>query len=198
MRQFLRMSLLVMACMSGLALRAQDTVVTGKVTTAEDGVGMPGVSISVKGTTRGANTDAEGNYRVSVPNNATLVFSFVGFTSIEEKVGARSVINVQLSVDTKTLSEIVVTGYGSQIKRDLTGNIAQVKSKDIENMPTPSVDAALQGKAAGVFVNSGRGKLGQGLTVRVRGNSSISASSQPLYVVDGIPVTSSDQIQLRR
>ena len=193
MRQFLRMSLLVMACMSGLALRAQDTVVTGKVTTAEDGVGMPGVSISVKGTTRGANTDAEGNYRVSVPNNATLVFSFVGFTSIEEKVGARSVINVQLSVDTKTLSEIVVTGYGSQIKRDLTGNIAQVKSKDIENMPTPSVDAALQGKAAGVFVNSGSGKLGQGITVRVRGNSSISASSQPLYVVDGIPVTSSDQ-----
>jgi TonB-linked SusC/RagA family outer membrane protein len=193
MRQFLRMSLLVMACMSGLALRAQDTVVTGKVTTAEDGVGMPGVSISVKGTTRGANTDAEGNYRVSVPNNATLVFSFVGFTSIEEKVGARSVINVQLSVDTKTLSEIVVTGYGSQIKRDLTGNIAQVKSKDIENMPTPSVDAALQGKAAGVFVNSGSGKLGQGITVRVRGNSSISASSQPLYVVDGIPVTSGDQ-----
>lgn len=193
MRKILRFSLLFMAYLVVFSLRAQDRVVTGKVTSAEEGTGMPGVSISVKGTTKGANTDAEGNYRVAVPDNATLVYSFVGFTAVEEKIGARSVINVQLSVDTKTLSEIVVTGYGSQIKRDLTGNIAQVKSKDIENMPTPSVDAALQGKAAGVFVNSGSGKLGQGITVRVRGNSSISASSQPLYVVDGIPVTSGDQ-----
>ncbi len=193
MRQILRISLWMLACLSFVAVKAQDKVVTGKVTSSEDGNGMPGVSIAVKGTTRGANSDGEGNFRISVPDNATLVFSFVGFSPVEEKVNGRSVINIQLKADTKTLNEIVVTGYGSQIKRDLTGNIAQVKAKDIENMPTPSVDAALQGKAAGVFVNSGSGKLGQGITVRVRGNSSISASSQPLYVVDGIPVTSNDQ-----
>lgn len=180
-------------CLSLLSLRAQDKVVTGKVTSSEDGSSMPGVSVSVKGTTRGANSDNEGNYRISVPNNATLVFSFVGFAVTEEPVNDRSVINVQIRPDTKTLSEVVVTGYGSQIKRDLTGNIAQVKAREIENMPTPSVDAALQGRAAGVFVNSGGGKLGQAVTVRVRGNSSISASSQPLYVVDGVPVTSGDQ-----
>ena len=87
------------------------------------------------------------------------------------------------------LNEVVVTGYGSQIKRELTGNIARLKGKDIENMPVSSVDQALQGKAAGVYVNAGGGKLGQAVTVRIRGNSSISASSQPLYVVDGTPVT---------
>ncbi len=192
MRHTLRISLWMLVCLSFVAVRAQDKVVTGKVTSSDEGAGLPGVSITVKGTTRGANSDAEGNYRISIPDNATLVFSFVGFTPLEEKVNGRSVINVQLVQDTKTLSEIVVTGFGSQIKRELTGNIAQVKGKDIENMPTPTVDAALQGKAAGVFINSGSGKLGQAVTVRVRGNSSISASSQPLYVVDGTPITTGD------
>ncbi len=193
MKKTLRKSLFWMACLSVLFAKAQDRSVTGKVTSLEDGSAMPGVSITVKGTTRGANTDSEGNYRIATTDNAKLVFSFVGFSTVEVEVGNRSVINVQISADTKTLNEVVVTGYGSQIKRDLTGNIAQVKSKDIENMPTPSVDAALQGRAAGVYVNAGGGKLGQGVTVRVRGNSSISASSQPLYVVDGVPVTTGDQ-----
>ena len=193
MRNILQMSVFGLVWCFALLANAQDQTVTGKVTTAEDGNIIPGVSVTVKGTARGANTDAEGNYKVSVPNNATLVFSFVGFAPREEAVGNRTTVNVTLSADTKTLNEVVVTGYGSQIKRDLTGNIAQVKAKDIENMPTPSVDAALQGRAAGVFVNSGGGKLGQAVTVRVRGNSSISASSQPLYVVDGVPVTSTDQ-----
>ncbi|MFN4144453.1 MAG: SusC/RagA family TonB-linked outer membrane protein [Runella sp.] len=193
MKQFLRLSLFWLMSMSVFVGQAQDRTVTGRVTSSDDGSPLPGVSISVKGTTRGANTDADGNYRVSVPNNATLVFSFVGFSSVEQVVGNRSVIDVKLSADTRTLNEVVVTGYGQQIKRDLTGNIAQVKSREIENMPTPSVDAALQGRAAGVFVNSGSGKLGQAVTVRVRGNSSISASSQPLYVVDGVPITADDQ-----
>lgn len=192
MRKLLRLSLLMAVCLSVLSVSAQDREVRGRVTSAEDGSGMPGVSIAIKGTTRGTNSDGEGNFRLNVPANATLVFSFVGFGLMEEKVGNRSVMNVQMRVDTKTLSEIVVTGYGSQIKRELTGNIAQVKGKDIENMPTPTVDAALQGKAAGVYVNAGSGKLGQAVTVRVRGNSSISASSQPLYVVDGMPVTTGD------
>ena len=193
MKKTLRRSLFWVACLSVIFAQAQDRTVTGKVTSAEDGSGMPGVSITIKGTTRGANTDSEGNYKIAVTDKARLVFSFVGFSTVEEEVGNRSVINVKISADSKTLNEVIVTGYGSQIKRDLTGNIAQVKSKDIENMPTPSVDQALQGRAAGVFVNSGGGKLGQSVTVRVRGNSSISASSQPLYVVDGVPVTTGDQ-----
>lgn len=171
---------------------AQSTV-RGKVTSSEDGIGIPGVSVTVKGTSRGTQTDAEGNYSLAAEAAATLDFSFIGFKTMSVKVGNRSTIDVALESDEKTLSEVVVTGFGSQIKRELTGNIAQVKGKDIENMPTPSVDAALQGRAAGVYVNSGSGKLGQAVTVRVRGNSSISASSEPLYVIDGMPVTTGDQ-----
>ncbi len=172
----------------------QDRVITGKITTSEDGVVIPGASVLVKGTARGTASDAQGNYSISVPSGkVTLVYSFIGSTTQEIEPGNQSAINVVLVSESRQLSEVVITGYGQQIKRDLTGNIAQVKAKDIENMPTPSVDQALQGKAAGVFVNSGGGKLGQGVTVRVRGNSSISASSQPLYVVDGVPVTTTSQ-----
>ncbi|HAO48835.1 MAG TPA: SusC/RagA family TonB-linked outer membrane protein [Runella sp.] len=189
MRHILRVSLLVATCLSVLMARAQDKMVTGKVTSAEDGVGMPGVAVAVKGTTKGANSDAEGNYRLAVPDNATLVFSFVGFTISEEKVNGRSEINVQLKPETRSLSEVVVTGYGSQIKRELTGNIAKIRPADIQDMPVNTFDQAIQGKAAGVQVTAGSSKLGQAIQVRVRGNSSVSASNQPLYVLDGIPVT---------
>lgn len=184
--------LLMLLTLSTWTTIAQGTV-RGKVTSSEDGTGIPGVSVLVKGSSTGTQTDADGNYSIKADAGATLEFSFIGFRTVSEKVGNRSVINVALEADVKTLSEVVVTGFGSQIKRELTGNIAQVKGKDIENMPTPSVDAALQGKAAGVYINSGSGKLGQAVTVRVRGNSSISASSEPLYVIDGMPVTTGDQ-----
>lgn len=189
MRHILRVSLLVATCLSVLLARAQDKMVTGKVTSAEDGVGMPGVAVAVKGTTKGTNSDAEGNYRLAVPDNATLVFSFVGFTISEEKVNGRSEINIQLKPETRSLSEVVVTGYGSQIKRELTGNIAKIRPADIQDMPVNTFDQAIQGKAAGVQVTAGSSKLGQAIQVRVRGNSSVSASNQPLYVLDGIPVT---------
>lgn len=189
MRQILRVSLMLATCLSVLLVRAQDKVVTGKVTSSEDGVGMPGVSIAVKGTAKGTNSDSEGNYRLSVPDNATLVFSFVGFAIVEEKVSGRSAINVQLKAEARNLSEIVVTGYGSQIKRELTGNIAKIRPSDIQDMPVNTFDQAIQGKAAGVQVTAGSSKLGQAIQVRVRGNSSVSASNQPLYVLDGIPVS---------
>jgi TonB-dependent starch-binding outer membrane protein SusC len=189
MRQILRVSLMLATCLSVLLARAQDKVVTGKVTSSEDGVSMPGVSIAVKGTTKGTNSDSEGNYRLSVPDNATLVFSFVGFAIVEEKVSGRSAINVQLKAEARNLSEIVVTGYGSQIKRELTGNIAKIRPSDIQDMPVNTFDQAIQGKAAGVQVTAGSSKLGQAIQVRVRGNSSVSASNQPLYVLDGIPVS---------
>ncbi|MEZ4902319.1 MAG: carboxypeptidase-like regulatory domain-containing protein [Spirosomataceae bacterium] len=189
MRKLLQCSLLMAMCLFVLSVRAQDREVTGKVISSEDGSQMPGVSIAVKGTSKGTNSDAEGNYRLSVPENATLVFSFVGFALLEEKVNGRSVINVQLKAEARNLSEIVVTGYGSQIKRELTGNIAKIRPSDIQDMPVNTFDQAIQGKAAGVQVNAGSSKLGQAIQVRVRGNSSVSASNQPLYVLDGIPVT---------
>ncbi|QJW91548.1 TonB-dependent receptor [Spirosoma taeanense] len=173
---------------------AQDRRVTGKVTSADDGNPLPGVSVVAKGTSRGTQTDAEGNYSLVLPDNInSLVFSFVGVTTQEVNVGNRSVVNVALSNDTRSLDEVVVTGYGAQSKRNLTGNIAKVASREIENIPVPSVEQAIQGKVAGVQITSLNGKVGQGLQIRVRGTSSVTASSQPLYVIDGIPITSSDQ-----
>lgn len=171
---------------------AQGRTITGKVTASEDGSPLPGVNVLVKGTTTGTVTDANGSYSVDLSNGTTLVFSFIGYVSQEVEVGARNTVDVVLQADVKQLSEVVVTGYGSQLKQDLTGNIAQVKAKDIEFMPVPTVDAALQGRAAGVYVNSQSGKLGQAVSVRIRGNSSITAGNQPLYVVDGIPITATD------
>jgi TonB-linked SusC/RagA family outer membrane protein len=173
---------------------AQQRTVSGKVTSAEDGTIMPGVNVLIKGTTDGGVTDADGNYSVSVNGSGQiLVFSFIGLLTQEVPVGERTVVDVQMATDVKQLTEVVVVGYGSQLKQELTGNIARVSGKDIEYTPLPSVDAALQGRAAGVFVNSQSGKLGQAVTVRVRGTSSISAGSQPLYVVDGMPITTDNQ-----
>ncbi|GAB3960087.1 TonB-dependent receptor [Spirosoma harenae] len=175
--------------MTAWSAHAQSQVVAGRVTSSDDGASLPGVSVSIKGSTQGTLTDATGTYRLNVGTNATLVFSFIGFSTVEETVNNRSTINVVLKTDVRNLNEVVVTGYGQQIKRDLTGNIAKVKAADIQDQPVTTFDQALQGKAAGVQINSGSGKLGQGIQVRVRGQSSVSASNQPLYVVDGTPVT---------
>jgi TonB-dependent starch-binding outer membrane protein SusC len=173
---------------------AQTKEVTGKVTDAKDGAPLQGVTIKVKGSSQATVTDAAGLFKISFTGNkAVLQLSYVGFEDIEYPVSAAGAIIIGMVPGTRSLNEVIVTGYGSQIKRDVTGNIARIKGKEIENVPLPSVDAALQGKAAGVFVNSQSGKLGQSVTVRVRGNSSISASSQPLYVIDGVPVTTDDQ-----
>jgi TonB-dependent starch-binding outer membrane protein SusC len=174
-------------------LWAQTKEVTGRVTDSRDGSGLAGVTIKVRGSSQTQLSDANGNFRISFSGSrAVLLLTYVGFEDMEVTVTGGSVA-LAMVPGTKNLNEVVITGYGSQIKRELTGNIARVKGKEIENMPVPSVDAALQGKAAGVFVNSQSGKLGQAVTVRIRGNSSISASSQPLYVVDGVPITTDDQ-----
>ena len=170
------------------------TTVSGKVTDAANGTPLGGVTVKAKGTAVTALTGADGAFSIKVTSSVkTLVFSYVGYNEVEAPVRGTS-IDVAMNSSVSNLSEVIVTGFGgAQIKREVTGNIARVKGKDIEYMPTPSVDAALQGKAAGVFVNSQSGKLGQAVTVRVRGNSSISANSQPLYVLDGIPMTSNSQ-----
>jgi len=189
MRQLLLVSLLFI-CSAWTTCLGQNRTITGRIVSSEDGGAIPGASVLVKGTTRGTATDAEGNYSISIPTgNVTLVYSFIGSTSQEIAVGNQSVINVTLVNESRQLSEIVVTGYGQQIKRDLTGNIAKIRPADIQDQPVTSFDQAIQGKAAGVQVNAGSGKLGQGIQVNIRGTSSVSASNQPLYVVDGTPVT---------
>jgi TonB-linked outer membrane protein, SusC/RagA family len=178
----------MLLCMLQLGYAQQRTVM-GRVTDATDGAVLPGVTVKVKGTTAGAFTNADGAFVVSVPSSAqTLVFTFLGYTDQEVDIAGRQEINVRLSAGNKILSEVMVVGYGTQAKRDLTGAIAKVSSGEIENFPAPSFESAIQGKAAGVVIESGSGKVGQGLKVRIRGTSSISASSQPLYVIDGLPV----------
>ncbi len=176
---------------------AQDKVVSGKVISATDNSPLPGVSIIVKGTTTGTISNIDGEYSITVPSDeATLVFTFVGMSTMEEVVGNRSVINVNLEEDVTSLSEIVITGYGQQKRSDLTGAISSVSSEMIENMPTPSFEGALQGQAAGVNITSSSGIPGQAMRVSIRGTNSITASSEPLYVVDGIPMISEDNSAL--
>lgn len=168
---------------------AQEKTVTGRVTDARDGAVLPGVTVKAKGTATGTLTTVDGTFSISVPQTArTLVFTFIGYGDQEVAVAGQSTINVQLSTGNKDLSEVVVVGYGTQVRRDLTGAVAKVQSREIENFPAPSFESAIQGKAAGVVIESGSGKVGQGIKVRIRGTSSISASSQPLYVIDGLPM----------
>ncbi|MGX7689280.1 TonB-dependent receptor [Flectobacillus sp. BAB-3569] len=173
---------------------AQERKITGKVTSSADGSALPSVTVQVVGTTKGTQSDASGNFTITVPSSkSVLSFRFVGFLSQEITVGGQSTINVVLKEDSKALEEVLVVGYGTQAKRDLTGNVAQISSKAIEGLPVVSTEQAIQGRAAGVFIESGNGKVGQGVKIRIRGSSSVSAGNNPLYVVDGIPITSTDQ-----
>ena len=174
--------------------KAMDKTITGKVTD-ENNEGLPGVNIVVKNSTIGTVTDVDGNYRLNAPDNAeTLVFSSVGYLTEEVSIATRSVINLQMSPDIQSLQEVVVIGYGTQEKRDLTGAVASVESSDIENVPAASLDNILQGKAAGVQVIQGTGAPGGGVSVRIRGNASVSRGNSPLYVVDGVPLTNTGNL----
>jgi TonB-linked SusC/RagA family outer membrane protein len=178
------MALLCMLLQAGIA-QAQ---VTGRVTDARDGTPLSGVTVTIKNTNTGTTTDANGTFSLNAPSNSRLVFSFVGYQNLELSAGNAS--NVTLTRGENELSEVVVVGYGTRVRRDLTGSVAKVSGSEINNLPLPSFETALQGRASGVFINSGSGKLGQGLDIRIRGISSISASTQPLFVIDGVPVIS--------
>lgn len=192
MKKLLLMSFLL-AIVVLFQTKAQERKVTGKVTSSVDGSGLPSVTVQLVGSNKGTQTDANGNYSITVPSSkSVLVFRFVGFASKEVTVGSQTMINVALKEDAKSLEEVVVVGYGTLVKRELTGNVAKIKASDIADMPVTTFDQAIQGKAAGVVVNAGTGKLGQGIRVNVRGQGSISASTQPLYVIDGIPLTTNN------
>ncbi|WP_114938933.1 SusC/RagA family TonB-linked outer membrane protein [Mucilaginibacter endophyticus] len=172
---------------------AQNRVITGKVTDQKDGSPLPGVSVTVKGVTGvGTQTDINGSYKLSVPATAKiLTFSFLGYLPKEVAI-AGTTVDAQLGTDSKLLNEVVVVGYGTQSKRSLTGSVSKIKGGDIENIPVPSLESAIQGRSPGVYIQAQNGKLGQGIQVRIRGASSVSAGNQPLYVIDGMPITVDD------
>ncbi|CAG4999315.1 TonB-dependent receptor P3 [Dyadobacter sp. CECT 9275] len=166
-----------------------EKVVTGQVLSSEDNSPIPGVSVIVKGTRAGTNTDVDGRYKIDITDGASvLVFSAVGFITQEIVVGNRNVVNINLSVDQKTLTEVVVVGYGSQKKSQLTGAISSVSTKQISEMPITNIGQAMQGRVAGVDVAQSGSKPGTVPKVLIRGRRSFNAGNNPLYVVDGIPL----------
>ncbi|WP_161596876.1 SusC/RagA family TonB-linked outer membrane protein [Chitinophaga vietnamensis] len=165
---------------------AQSRTVTGKVTDGKDGSPIPGVTIQVKGTSKGTTTTPDGFYKINVDdNNAVLVFSFVGYAN-KEVPANQSVINVGLSTDNRELSEVVVTGYTQVDRKKVVSSIAEVSSKQIENVPMPDVNQILQGRAPGVVSASSSGQPGSMQKITIRGIGSLSASASPLYVIDGV------------
>ena len=179
--------LMMVWVLASMSLMAQDRAVSGKVTESNGAI-LPGVSVLVKGTVRGTQTDGNGNYKLEVPANATLVFSFVGMLTQEVPVATRTTIDVVLENDNKQLAEVVVIGYGSQRKKDLTGSIAAINSADFNkgNIATP--DQLVAGKVAGVQITPNGGAPGAGSTIRIRGGASLNASNDPLIVIDGVPL----------
>ncbi len=171
------------------ATTSVEKTITGRVTDLSTNEGLPGVNIVVKNTTIGTVTDIDGNYRLTAPDDAeTLVFSSVGYTSEEVAIGNQTVINLEMAPDIQSLSEIVVVGYGTQRRADLTGSIASVAPEEIARVPVATLQQSLQGQAAGVEVTSNNGAPGQGAVVRIRGVGS-TGNTNPLYVVDGVPVS---------
>ena len=165
---------------------AQDRTVTGKVTSADDGSGIPGVNILEKGTNNGTVSDSDGNFRVNVGSSATLVFSFVGFVTQEMAVGTQSSINVSMLSDVVALSEVVVTGYGSQAKKEITSSVVSLSAKEFNRGNINDPTQLLAGKVAGLSVYNRGGDPNTNATMRLRGISTVGANTEPLVVIDGV------------
>lgn len=168
---------------------AQDRTVTGKITTAEDNSPLPGANVQVKGTTRGTNADGAGNYSISVPDGATLVFSFIGVVSQEVSVGSQTTINVSLKADTRQLQEVVVTALGAQRERRTLGYaVSNLQGDVLTRSGEPNIIQGLAAKTAGVIVTSSSGTPGASSKIVLRGPSTFTGEQQPLIVVDGVPI----------
>lgn len=176
-------------------LLAQPVIITGSVISREDRTPLPGVNILVKGTSTGTVTDSDGKYRLEVPRGASLVFNYIGFKTVEIITGGSTSYTIELETDTQELNEVVIVGYGEQSRRSLAGSLASVSSKDIKDLPVPSADQLLQGKASGVQVTANSGVPGGGIFIRVRGTNSVNAGNDPLYVVDGVFVNNNNLIR---
>lgn len=175
------------------SLLAQHITVKGTVKSSE-GTTLPGVSVVVKGTVTGTITDINGKFSVSAPSDAALVFSFVGYESAEMMVGGKTQIDVTLVQSATNLSEVVVMGYGTQQKKDVTGAVAVVSAKELKDRPNTQFGYSLEGKAAGVQVIRSSGQPQSGFSIRVRGTSSITSGSDPIYIVDGVQTYNTNEI----
>ncbi|WP_020531937.1 SusC/RagA family TonB-linked outer membrane protein [Flexithrix dorotheae] len=165
----------------------QQQMISGKVVSVEDGEPLPGVSILIKGTNNGTTTDFNGKYSLSAPENGVLQFSFIGFETLEVGIGNQSTLDITLKPDMEQLEEVVVVGYGTVKKSDLTGSVSSVKAKELAKSTVSSFDQGLSGRAAGVQVTQQTGQPGGATSIRIRGGNSINSSNEPLYVIDGFP-----------
>lgn len=186
----MKQHLLSLFLLMGFSLALQAQTISGKVTSAEDGLPLPGVSVFIKNTAGGTTTDGQGMYNVTVEKGATLVFAYVGFLSKEVAVADQPVIDVVLEPSAGMLKDVIVIAYGTVKKSDLTGSVSSVSSEDLTRTAPVSLDQALQGRAAGVQVTQVSGRPGGETSIRIRGASSINAGNEPLYVVDGMLITS--------
>jgi TonB-linked SusC/RagA family outer membrane protein len=179
----------VFACAFSIIAQAQNKTVSGKIVDSKDGSALVGVSVVAKGTTVGTQTGADGTFRLSVPNNVnTLVVSSVGFTSQDVAISSSGTANVSLVSSSDQLGEVVVVGYGTARKRDLTGSVASVQAKDFNKGIITSPDQLIQGKVPGVQILNNSGQPGGDATIRIRGNASVRSGNNPLFVVDGVPL----------
>ncbi len=176
-----------------LTSAGQQKLITGTVTSSDDGLGIPGVTVQVKGTTLGVITDIDGNYSIQASQGQILAFRFTGQKSQEIPVGEGNTINVVMQPDLLNLDEVIVVAYGVQKREASTGSVGEVKSSEIQNIPETSIEKMISGKVAGVQVTAASGQPGASTQIRIRGISSINAGTEPLYVIDGIPVMSGDQ-----
>lgn len=183
-------TMLMIVATAGLA-RAQQRTIRGKVTSAKTGAPLPGVNVLVKGQNIGTTTAPDGTYELGVPSDAeTLVFSYIGFISREVPLADKQRIDIKLKENVKELDEMVVVGYGIQKKETMTSSVSSVSGKEIENVPAAGSDQLIQGRASGVEVQANTGIPGSGMFIKIRGTTSISGGSEPLYVVDGVPIES--------
>ena len=184
-KSFIRVLTVIATLSLSLSAFAQNHYVSGQVLDASDGQPVIGAGVAVS-TGGGTITDYDGKYVVSVPDNATLIFSYIGYKNVEEKVGGRTEINVSLTPDTESLEELVVLGYTSQKKNELSSAVVSISGEKLADVTTPDVGNMLQGKVAGVVVMNSSGQPGASADIRIRGTGSISAGAGPLYVVDGV------------
>lgn len=184
-----RLIIILSVILSTATLLAQQSV-QGTITDAQTGESLIGVTVQIKGTTTGTMTDVDGYYSlVSNQLNASsvLMFSYIGYKTVEETLGSRTIINLQMQIEQSMLDEVVVIGYGTAKKRNVLGAVSKVDNTELTRIPVAGVDQALQGRAAGVQVTQNTGAPGEGVSVRIRGAGSINSSNNPLYIVDGIP-----------
>ncbi|MDR6339381.1 TonB-linked SusC/RagA family outer membrane protein [Filimonas zeae] len=187
------MGLCVLLLMAATGALAQSKEVKGKITDSKDGTPIQGATVHARGGKASVVSAADGSFSITVDaRTRQLEVTYVGYAAQTVALNGAAPVTVSLEQSGETLGEIVVVGYGTKSRRDVTGSVVKVQSKDIANTPATSFESALQGRAAGVQVNQQNGKLGQGINIRIRGASSVTAGNEPLYVVDGIPITTDD------